>query len=191
MEFCLYISSRFSGPSAGLETKSDLEKEIFKRSGKVVQNAGSDTTYIVADRITARVSHTNLLHDCIGTIVSFCINFQISNFIEATRKSTGRGKEGGYDIVSAEWLIQCIQANRLLPLRKNQVFAARPSTMLQLDGSCEGTHTDFADLESSSLSSNNYVCSISPTRLRAELFAQTVRTPSDIIIRHPNFIGIP
>eukprot|EP00108_Taenia_solium_P010358 TsM_000916900 transcript=TsM_000916900 gene=TsM_000916900 len=151
VEFCLYISSRFSGPSAGLETKSDLENAILKRSGKVVQNAGSDTTYIVADRITAK----------------------ISNFIEATRKSTGRGKEGGYDIVSTAWLIQCIQASRLLPLRQDQVFAARPSTMLQLDGAREGTHSDFADLDISGLSSDHHTRSISPTRLRAGLFAQT------------------
>ncbi|KAL5109365.1 DNA ligase 4 [Taenia crassiceps] len=151
VEFCLYISSRFSGPSAGLETKRELEKEILKRSGKVVQNAGSSTTYIVADRTTAK----------------------ISNFIEATRKSTGRGKEGGYDIVSTEWLIQCIQANRLLPLRKDQVFAARPSTMLQFDGPCERTPNGNEDLDTSGLSSNSCVRSISPTRLRAELFAQT------------------
>ncbi|VDM15575.1 unnamed protein product [Hydatigera taeniaeformis] len=137
VEFCLYISSRFSGPSTGLETKGDLEKAILKRSGKVVQNPGSDTTYIVADRITAK----------------------ISNFIEATHRSIGRGKEGGYDIVSTEWLIQCIQTNRILPLRKDQVFAARPSTLLQLDESYDDTHSNYVDL-------------VLPARLRAELFDQ-------------------
>lgn len=55
LEFCLYISSRFNGPSADLNTKSDLEKTILKMSGKVVQNPGTATDYVIADVATVRV----------------------------------------------------------------------------------------------------------------------------------------
>ncbi|KAM7536123.1 hypothetical protein Aperf_G00000099576 [Anoplocephala perfoliata] len=111
LEFCLYISSRFTGPSSDLATKNDLEKSILKMSGKVVQNPGTKTDYVVADVVTIRVS----------------------NLIEATLKATARGREGGYDIISTEWLIRCIEEKRLLPPRKREVFASRLLTKLEIE----------------------------------------------------------
>ena len=56
VEFCLLVSSQFSVSSDGLSSKKDLETAILKRSGTVVQNPCSSTTYVVTDMVTTKVS---------------------------------------------------------------------------------------------------------------------------------------
>uniref|UniRef100_A0A0R3T7H0 BRCT domain-containing protein n=1 Tax=Rodentolepis nana TaxID=102285 RepID=A0A0R3T7H0_RODNA len=112
LEFCLYISSRFNAPSTpNLTSKSDLERAIVKMSGKVVQNPGTATDYVIADVVTIKVS----------------------NLVEATQKHTARGREGGYDILSTDWLIRCILEKRLLLPKEPEVFATRPSTQCDVE----------------------------------------------------------
>nr|CDS33472.2 dna ligase 4 [Hymenolepis microstoma] len=188
LEFCLYISSRFSAPSADFTTKSDLEKAIVKMSGKVVQNPGTTTDYVIADVVTIKLltekalserkrilltifSSINFTIEEVSSQVTNCFNpvdaddsitdveeteqleqdrllslftvikgalylggfvisppDKVSNLVEATQKHTARGREGGYDIFSTDWLIRCILEKRLLLPKEPEVFAARPST---------------------------------------------------------------
>uniref|UniRef100_A0A5K3F7G6 DNA ligase n=1 Tax=Mesocestoides corti TaxID=53468 RepID=A0A5K3F7G6_MESCO len=110
VEFCLCLSSEFSG-RAPIFTKVDIENAILRRHGKLVQNPGPNTTYVIADRITAKVS----------------------NLIEATIQGKARGKEGGYDILKPDWLLECIQNEHLCPFAADHVFALRPSSQSCID----------------------------------------------------------
>ncbi|VDN14591.1 unnamed protein product [Dibothriocephalus latus] len=105
------LSSDFDDTQGASHTKADLERGVLKASGRLVQNPGAKTTYVIANRLTAKVA----------------------NLVQSTLSRTAKGSEGGYDILTADWLTSSIQEGRPLPLRREHVWAVRPSTKALLD----------------------------------------------------------
>ncbi|KAL7059931.1 hypothetical protein AAHC03_09965 [Spirometra sp. Aus1] len=121
-EFCLMLSSDFNA-TQGAYTKADLERAILKASGRIVQNPGAKTTYVIANRPTAKVL----------------------NLVESTLSQTAKGAEGGYDILTTDWLISSIQEGKPLPPRREHVWAVRSSTKAVIDRNYDSFGDSFTD----------------------------------------------
>lgn len=79
------MSSDFAAPNTSLVTKVDLEREILKLSGRIAQNPGPNTTYVVADRVIAKVGSVVTQH--IGDLVLRALDW-LPGFETGRPKST-------------------------------------------------------------------------------------------------------
>ncbi len=90
--------------------------------------------------------------------------------IDATREGRARGREGGYDIVKIDWLIQCLQVGYLVPLSEEHIYVVRPTTKLNVNQSTDC----FGD---------SYTVPVTAEQLRDDIFPRIAVGESNQLVR--------